>query len=224
MASKTRSGRSDIQRDSRNILSKRPPKSLAFTSPHCKLSVAPRLVAANASSALTCDSPWESLPQGASRERLAHVRLVRPRQSRCSPQGLGPTIADLKEARTIARLRNLSNAITSAGALPAGAQLIDAHSCEFQGRRFAHLVVTYHSQVVSVLVAKTDGPNRSAPRPGTGDLVANVNSNPYRIAYVGTERHAIFVFVRTRSERQPGDRAERRAGARERFEACGRKP
>ena len=107
---------------------------------------------------------------------------------------LGPTIIDLKEAGRVydRAYFNLDGEI-AVGALPAGAQLIDAHSCEFRGRRFAHLVVKYHDQLVSVLVAKTEGPNNRAPKPEAGDLVADLNSNPYRIAYVGTERHAVFV-------------------------------
>jgi hypothetical protein len=88
---------------------------------------------------------------------------------------------------------NLASAITSESALPAGAQLIDAHSCEFQGRRFAHLVVKFHDQVASILVAKTVAPNSRAPIPQPGDLVTPLQSDSYRIAYFQTAGHAVFV-------------------------------
>jgi hypothetical protein len=108
---------------------------------------------------------------------------------------LGPTIIDLKEAgQTYDRaFANLAGAITTEGALPAGAQLIDAHSCEFQKRRFAHLVIKFHDQVVSILIAKTDRPNRRAPIPQPGDLVAPLQSDSYRIAYFQSAGHAVFV-------------------------------
>lgn len=108
---------------------------------------------------------------------------------------LGATIMDLNEAGRVydRAYTNLANEIVSEGALPAGAQLIDAHSCAFQGRRFAHLVLKYHDQVVSVLVTKTDAPNTSAPKPQPGDLVTRLKSNSYQMAYFQTARHAVFV-------------------------------
>jgi anti-sigma factor RsiW len=108
---------------------------------------------------------------------------------------LGPTIIDLKEAgRTYdPAFANLANALTSEGALPAGAQLIGAHSCEFQGRRFAHLVIKFHDQVASILVAKTVAPNNRAPIPQPGDLVTPLKSDSYRIASFQTAGHAVFV-------------------------------
>lgn len=107
---------------------------------------------------------------------------------------LGPTIIDLNEAGRVydRAYENLANEIVSAGALPAGAQLVDAHSCVFGGRRFAHLVVNYHDQAVSILVAKS-GANGRAPKPKAGDLVAGPKSDSYRMAYFQTERHAVFV-------------------------------
>lgn len=108
---------------------------------------------------------------------------------------LGPTIIDLNDAgRTYdSAFGNLASAITTESALPAGAQLIDAHSCEFQGRRFAHLVVKFHDQVASILVAKTVAPNSRAPIPQPGDLVTPLKSDSYRIAYFQTAGHAVFV-------------------------------
>jgi hypothetical protein len=108
---------------------------------------------------------------------------------------LGPTIIDLNDAgRTYDRaFANLASAITSGSALPAGAQLIDAHSCEFQGTRFAHLVVKFHNQVASILVAKTVALNSRAPIPQPGDLVTPLKSDSYGIAYFQTAGHAVFV-------------------------------
>lgn len=107
---------------------------------------------------------------------------------------LGPTIIDLNEAGRVydRAYANLANEIVSTGALPAGAQLVDAHSCIFQERRFAHVVVKYRDKTVSILVAKADA-NGRAPKPQPGDLVASLKSNSYRMAYFQTDRHAVLV-------------------------------
>ena len=48
---------------------------------------------------------------------------------------------------------NLTKAVLSQqGAAPLDAQFVEAHSCVFEGRRFAHIVLKYHGQVVSLLV------------------------------------------------------------------------
>jgi len=108
---------------------------------------------------------------------------------------LGPTIINLHEAgRTYDRaFANLADALSSESVLPAGAQLMDAHSCMFQGRRFAHLVVKYHDQIASVLVARMDAPNSRAPKPEPGQLVREFDANSYRIAFFQTSKHAGFV-------------------------------
>jgi len=108
---------------------------------------------------------------------------------------LGPTIIDLNEAGRVydRAFSNLASELTSEGSLPVGAQLIDAHSCEFQGRRFAHLVIKFHDQVASILVARTNGPNRRAPIAQAGDLVTPLKSDSYRLAYFQTSGHAVFV-------------------------------
>ena len=108
---------------------------------------------------------------------------------------LGPTIINLDEAgRTYDRaFANLAGAVPSEGVLPAGAQLMDAHSCMFQGRRFAHLVVKYHDQIASVLVARMDAPNSRAPKLEPGQLVREFDANSYRIAFFQTSKHAGFV-------------------------------
>ncbi len=108
---------------------------------------------------------------------------------------LAPTIISLDEAgRTYDRaFANLASAVSSEGVLPAGAQLLDAHSCMFQGKRFAHFVVKYHDQIASVLVAKVDAPNSRAPRPEPGQLVKGFDANSYRIAFFQTSKHAGFV-------------------------------
>src|SRR6185369_6102459 len=48
---------------------------------------------------------------------------------------------------------NLTKAVLSQhGAAPLDAQFVEAHSCVFEGRRFAHIVLNYHDQLVSFLV------------------------------------------------------------------------
>jgi anti-sigma factor RsiW len=80
--------------------------------------------------------------------------------------------------------------------LPAGAQLIDAHSCAFEGRRFAHLVVKYHDQVVSIVIARSEGSraNAKAPVAMPGDIVTPFKSDTYQIAAFKSAGHAVFVI------------------------------
>ena len=76
--------------------------------------------------------------------------------------------------------------------LPPGAQLLDAHSCAFAGRRFAHLVVKYHDQVASIVIARNDA-TAKAPTPRPGDFAAAFTSDSYQVAAFQTANHVIFV-------------------------------
>jgi anti-sigma factor RsiW len=105
------------------------------------------------------------------------------------------TIISLNEAgriydRAYATLADQASLTT---ALPAGAQLIDAHSCAFQGRRFAHLVLKYKGQVVSIVIARSDV-DAKAPTPMPGDIGAAFNSDSYQVAAFQTASHAVFVI------------------------------
>src|SRR5262249_29159778 len=76
--------------------------------------------------------------------------------------------------------------------LPTGAQLIDAHSCAFEGRRFAHVVVKYQDQIVSIVIARNDAGAR-APTAMPGDIAAPFKSDSYQVAAFQTASHAVFV-------------------------------
>jgi hypothetical protein len=77
--------------------------------------------------------------------------------------------------------------------LPAGTELLDAHSCAFAGQRFAHLVVKYHDQVASIVIARNDW-NAKAPQAKPGDLVPSFPSDSYQVAAFQTTSHAVFVI------------------------------
>ena len=104
------------------------------------------------------------------------------------------TIISLAEAgRVYDRVyANLGDQTSLQASLPTGAQLIDAHSCAFQGQRFAHIVLKYHDQVVSIVIARSDA-NAKAPAAMPGDIAATFNSDSYQIAAFQTASHAVFV-------------------------------
>src|SRR5262245_50607092 len=104
------------------------------------------------------------------------------------------TVISLSEAGRVydRAYANLADQTSLRAALPAGAQLIDAHSCAFQGRRFAHAVVKYHDQIVSIVIARNDA-NTKAPKAVPGDVAAPFKSDSYQVAAFQTARHAVFV-------------------------------
>ena len=107
---------------------------------------------------------------------------------------LKATIITLAEAGRIydRAYANLADQTPLQASLPAGAQLIDAHSCALAGRRFAHLVVKYHDQVASIVIARNDA-NAKAPNAMPGDIPAAFTSDSYQVAAFQTTRHAVFV-------------------------------
>lgn len=73
------------------------------------------------------------------------------------------------------------------GDSPEGVELLEAHSCIFEGRRFAHIVLRHRGRVVSVLVTDTDLPT------GNGDIqTANFDGN-LNAAGFNVGHHAVFV-------------------------------
>jgi len=104
------------------------------------------------------------------------------------------TIIGLNEAGRVydPAYANLADQTSLQAALPIGAQLIDAHSCAFQGRRFAHAVVKYHDQIVSIVIARNDA-NTKAPKAMPGDIAAPFKADSYQVAAFQTARHAVFV-------------------------------
>lgn len=78
-----------------------------------------------------------------------------------------------------------------------GAQLMDAHSCVFEGRRFAHIVMKYNGELVSLLITNYSGGDDN----GSLTDIASTTNSGYQIAYFHTLRHAVFVV----SELPAGD-------------------
>ena len=86
---------------------------------------------------------------------------------------------------------NLVSAIMSEGILPAGAELVTAHSCVFKGQRFGHVILKYHGQLVSILVMKSESKDQSASV--AEPLIASAQTDGYESAQFQTARHAVFV-------------------------------
>jgi anti-sigma factor RsiW len=107
---------------------------------------------------------------------------------------LKSTIISLNEAGRVydRAYANVADQTSLQESLPPGAQLLDAHSCAFAGRRFAHLVVKYDDQVVSIVIARNDG-NAKSPTARPGDLAAVFTSDSYQVAAFQTANHAVFV-------------------------------
>lgn len=87
--------------------------------------------------------------------------------------------------------------------LPLDVQLVEAHSCVFEERRFAHLVLKYHGRIVSFLV--TDSKPESTP-PGLPDSQAITCSqlDGYQVSCFQTQHHAVVVV----SDLQEGENLE----------------
>ena len=85
---------------------------------------------------------------------------------------------------------DLVKAVISEGKLPAGVQLVGAHSCIFQGRRFGHVILRYQGELVSVLVTETESQSSS---PKETEPVTTAQSDGYELAYFNTERHVVYV-------------------------------
>ncbi len=87
---------------------------------------------------------------------------------------------------------NLVNAVMSEDRLPAGVELVDAHSCVFKRRRFGHVILKYHGQVVSVLVTDIEAQDHPGST-GVTEAIADAQLDDFRLAYFETRRHAVFV-------------------------------
>lgn len=81
-------------------------------------------------------------------------------------------------------------------------EFIEAHSCIFKGRRFAHVVLKYRGHVVSLLVAEREqdekttatGAGQAAlPEDARGQVIACSRSEGFQVSCFETARHAVFV-------------------------------
>jgi hypothetical protein len=101
---------------------------------------------------------------------------------------------------------NLIKAVLSQqGAAPLSAQFVEAHSCIFEGKRFAHIVLKYHGQVVSFLVTDfepTKGVQPESAQSSAGPQVITCSQfDGYKVSCFQTARHAVFIV----SELPEGD-------------------
>jgi len=91
---------------------------------------------------------------------------------------------------------NLSRAILS-GDLPTGVEFLAAHSCIFESRRFAHIVLRYQGRLVSLLITDNEGNMRTdQPSPPTVEQATFIQCSQfdgYPVSCLQTARHAIFV-------------------------------
>ena len=67
-------------------------------------------------------------------------------------------------------------------------EFLEAHSCVFEGRRFAHVVLRRKNKTISVLVTAADLPSDN------GDLVINQLDSTMKAASFLVNRHAVFVI------------------------------
>jgi len=79
---------------------------------------------------------------------------------------------------------DLVSDVMAEGRLPAGVQLVEAHSCVYKHRRFGHVILRYRDQLVSVLVTSIDALH-------DGDATAR--SEGLQLAHFETTQHAVYV-------------------------------
>jgi len=101
---------------------------------------------------------------------------------------------------------NLTKAVLSQqGVLPLDAQFVEAHSCVFEGRRFAHIVLKYHGQLVSFLVTDIEPTKgvqtESVRRSAEPQVITCSQFDGYKVSCFETARHAVFIV----SELPEGD-------------------
>lgn len=63
-------------------------------------------------------------------------------------------------------------------------ELLEAHSCVFQGRRFAHVVLRRGKEIISLLVTDADL---------SGETISNQTVDNLQVAAFGASRYAVFV-------------------------------
>ncbi len=101
----------------------------------------------------------------------------------------------------------LTSAVNLRGVpLSARARIVEAHSCVFGGRRFAHVVLRDHEHLISVLVTDLDGAPAAAAGEAVPDgarqaVVDQAATEGYQVAYFTTSKHAVFVVSDLAAER-----------------------
>lgn len=78
-------------------------------------------------------------------------------------------------------------------------ELIEAHSCDFEGHRFAHIVFRHRGRLVSLLVTRLERPSGSPAKQAPtendprGQVIACSQVGGYQTSCFQTARHAVFV-------------------------------
>lgn len=71
-------------------------------------------------------------------------------------------------------------------------ELVEDHSCVYEARRFAHIVLKYHGRLVSFLV--TDTATGTGPQSlSQSQVIACSQFDGYQVSCFQTERHAVFI-------------------------------
>lgn len=83
---------------------------------------------------------------------------------------------------------DLTKAVLSQG----NVELVEDHSCVYESRRFAHIVLKYHGRLVSFLV--TDTATETKPQSlSQSQVIACSQFDGYQVSCFQTERHAVFI-------------------------------
>jgi Putative zinc-finger len=80
---------------------------------------------------------------------------------------------------------------------PLDAKFVEAHSCVFEGRRFAHIVLKYHDHLVSFLLTDTARTGETAratsPTSTRQQVISCSRVDGYQVSCFQTARHAVFI-------------------------------
>jgi hypothetical protein len=92
---------------------------------------------------------------------------------------------------------DLTRAVLSQGSIPPDAEFVEAHSCVFEGRRFAHIILRYHGHLVSFLVTDVgdsgEAERTTPPTVAQPQVIACSQFDGYQVSCFQTARHAVFV-------------------------------
>lgn len=90
--------------------------------------------------------------------------------------------------------RGLAEIFANGSVAPPDMKFIEAHSCVFAGRRFAHVVLRYHGSLVSFLVTGIPGNFTFDHSPAkNSDTIVCSQIEGYNVSFFQTQRHGIFV-------------------------------
>ncbi|MBA3321846.1 MAG: zf-HC2 domain-containing protein [Pyrinomonadaceae bacterium] len=86
---------------------------------------------------------------------------------------------------------DLAQAVRSGEGLRAGdIKYVEDHSCIYDGRRFAHIILEHKGRTISLLVAETD---EDSTKGENADVIACSQRDGFQVSCFGTKRHSVFV-------------------------------